>query len=44
MIRLVVAQVGATRQPPNSLEVDVKAATGGQRFRVVNDGYCWGSR
>ncbi len=30
-----------TDKLPNSLEVDVKAATGEQRFRVVNDGY-WG--
>jgi alpha-N-arabinofuranosidase len=37
----VVATHPLTDKLPNSLEVDIKAATAGQRFRVVNDGY-WG--
>ena len=37
----VVATHPLTDKLPNSLEVHVKAATGEQRFRVVNDGY-WG--
>jgi alpha-L-arabinofuranosidase len=37
----VVATQPLTDKLPNSLEVDVKAATAEQRFRVVNGGY-WG--
>jgi alpha-L-arabinofuranosidase len=37
----VVATQPLTDKLPNSLEVDMKAATAEQRFRVVNEGY-WG--
>jgi alpha-N-arabinofuranosidase len=37
----IVATHPLTDKLPNSLEVEVKAATGQQRLRVINDGY-WG--